>query len=60
MTPASARTVRDAGDLTDPDPARPARDDRIERDTAKADQANGEGDAVNDTEARDGKDESPA
>ena len=47
-------------DPNDQDPARSARDEQIERDTAKADQANGEGDAANDTEARYGEDESPA
>ena len=48
-------------DPNDQDPARPACDEHIERDTAKADQANGEDDAgVNDTEARYGEDESPA
>jgi hypothetical protein len=42
----------------DPD-ARPS-DDDSEREMAEADEANGEGLASNDTEARYGKDESPA
>jgi len=37
-----------------------ASDDDSEREMAEADEANGEGSATNDTEARYGKDESPA
>ena len=42
------------------DPEQRIHDDHIERETAKADEADGEGDAANDTEARYGEDESPA
>jgi hypothetical protein len=40
----------------DPDPGR----EDSEREMAEADEANGEGSAANDTEARYGEDESPA
>ena len=42
------------------DPDAPTSDDDSEREMAEADEANGEGSAANDTEARYGKDESPA
>jgi hypothetical protein len=68
--PSAPVTIRvGGGDVTadseqqhrdDQGPERLARGEHVERDAAKADEANGEGDAANDTEARYGEGESPA